>query len=110
VPSGRPRIYRSQRTGRERLTAEERKSVPLRKDAEESVVPLNSVEEIAVREVAMKKLEIELDPKSLLPLSEVVRRYIDAVLELKDGNKAKTALALGVGRTTIYRKLGLREK
>jgi two-component system response regulator HydG len=40
-----------------------------------------------------------------LPLDEVERRYILAVLEANDGNRAKTAEQLGIGSATLYRKL-----
>jgi DNA-binding NtrC family response regulator len=56
-----------------------------------------------------KKFEVVLDPKNPECLASVVRRYIDTIFDQCDGNKAKTAEALGVGRTTIYRKLGLRK-
>ncbi|HEX2060099.1 MAG TPA: sigma 54-interacting transcriptional regulator [Thermoanaerobaculia bacterium] len=40
-----------------------------------------------------------------LPLDEVERRYILAVLEANDGNRRKTAEQLGIGEATLYRKL-----
>jgi len=40
-----------------------------------------------------------------LPLDEVERRYILAVLEANDGNRKKTAEQLGIGEATLYRKL-----
>ncbi len=55
----------------------------------------------------MKKFEVDLNPSHIVPLDVVVERYIEAVLELEGGNKAKASAALGIGRTTIYRKLGL---
>lgn len=81
----------------------------LRKDADESVVPLNESTPGAVAEKVMKKFEVDLDPKNTESLASVIKRYILAVFEEFDGNKAKTAEALGIGRTTIYRKLGLRK-
>lgn len=98
----RPRIYGSQRLGRE--------GISLRKDADESVVPLNDSPEAAVEGgIVKEKFEVELDPLNLVPLKVVIERYIQTVLALKNANKAKTAEALGIGRTTIYRKLGLRK-
>jgi two-component system, NtrC family, response regulator HydG len=40
-----------------------------------------------------------------MPLEEVERRYILAVLEANDGNRKKTAEQLGIGEATLYRKL-----
>ncbi|MFP5246091.1 MAG: sigma 54-interacting transcriptional regulator [Thermoanaerobaculia bacterium] len=40
-----------------------------------------------------------------LPLDEVERRYILAVLDANDGNRKKTAEQLGIGEATLYRKL-----
>ncbi|TNE84546.1 MAG: sigma-54-dependent Fis family transcriptional regulator [Deltaproteobacteria bacterium] len=41
----------------------------------------------------------------LLPLDEVERRHILAVLRAHNGNKAEAARTLGIGRKTLYRKL-----
>lgn len=40
-----------------------------------------------------------------LPLDEVERRYILAVLDANEGNRKKTAEQLGIGEATLYRKL-----
>ena len=40
-----------------------------------------------------------------LPLAEVERRYILAVLEANGGNRKRTAAQLGIGEATLYRKL-----
>ena len=40
-----------------------------------------------------------------LPLEEVERRYILAVLEANGGNRKNTAEQLGIGEATLYRKL-----
>jgi transcriptional regulator with PAS, ATPase and Fis domain len=42
---------------------------------------------------------------AVLPLSEVEREYILAVLELNGGNQTRTAKQLGIGSATLYRKL-----
>lgn len=42
----------------------------------------------------------------LLPLAEVERRYIRQVLEKVEGNKRRAADILGIGRRTLYRKIG----
>ncbi len=45
------------------------------------------------------------DPRELVSLEEVERRYILRVLEAVGGNKAQAARILGLGRKTLYRKL-----
>jgi DNA-binding NtrC family response regulator len=40
-----------------------------------------------------------------MPLAEVERQYILAVLDTNDGNRTKTAEQLGIGAATLYRKL-----
>jgi len=42
----------------------------------------------------------------LLPLQEVERRYIEHVLAQVEGNKRRAAEILGIGRRTLYRRLG----
>jgi len=42
----------------------------------------------------------------LPPLAEVERRYIQHVLHKVDGNKRRAASLLGIGRRTLYRRLG----
>ncbi len=44
--------------------------------------------------------------EKLLPLAEVERRYIRYVLEKVGGNKRRAAAVLGIGRRTLYRRLG----
>ncbi len=50
----------------------------------------------------------DLTPENerLLPLAEMEKRYIRHVLETVDGNKRRAAGILGIGRRTLYRKLG----
>ncbi|MCB9674383.1 MAG: sigma-54-dependent Fis family transcriptional regulator [Alphaproteobacteria bacterium] len=48
---------------------------------------------------------VERRSEPLLPLIEVERRHILAVLRSVDGNKAEAARILGIGRKTLYRKL-----
>ena len=45
------------------------------------------------------------DPRELLPMEEVERRYIVRVLEAVGGNKSLAAKTLGFDRKTLYRKL-----
>jgi transcriptional regulator with PAS, ATPase and Fis domain len=40
-----------------------------------------------------------------MPLADVERQYILAVLDANDGNRTKTAEQLGIGAATLYRKL-----
>jgi two-component system, NtrC family, response regulator AtoC len=44
--------------------------------------------------------------EKLLPLAEIERRYISHVLEKMGGNKRQAADILGIGRRTLYRRLG----
>ena len=46
------------------------------------------------------------ESNELIPLQEVERRYIEHVLEQVDGNKRRAAEILGIGRRTLYRRLG----
>ena len=100
------------------------KTRALRKDADESLVPLNEPGTGAVRDtvtkdtvtkdaprkdVVVKKFEVVLDRNKPEPLGSVIQRYIETMLDEFDGNKARTAEALGIGRTTVYRKMGLRK-
>jgi two-component system response regulator HydG len=45
------------------------------------------------------------DPRELLPLEEVERRYLLRVMEAVGGNKTLAARILGMDRKTLYRKL-----
>jgi two-component system response regulator HydG len=42
---------------------------------------------------------------NIVPLAEVERQTILNALERLNGNKLMTARALGIGKTTLYRKL-----
>jgi DNA-binding NtrC family response regulator len=44
-----------------------------------------------------------------LPLAAVECAYVQHVLDLMHGNKARAARILGIDRKTLYRKLGLNE-
>ncbi|MFO7784777.1 MAG: sigma-54-dependent transcriptional regulator [Thermodesulfobacteriota bacterium] len=46
------------------------------------------------------------DKEKLLPLAEVERRYIRHVLNEVGGNKRRASAILGIGRRTLYRRLG----
>jgi two-component system response regulator HydG len=46
------------------------------------------------------------DLEELVSLEEVEKRYILKVLQAAGGNKSLAAKQLGVGRRTLYRKLG----
>ncbi|MGE4404420.1 sigma-54-dependent transcriptional regulator [Pseudomonas sp.] len=57
------------------------------------------------------ELLARLSDGPLLPtLDELERRYIDYVLKQVDGNKRRGAALLGIGRRTLYRRLGEREE
>ena len=45
------------------------------------------------------------DPKEVLSLDEIERRYIYRVIKILGGNKARAAELLGVDRRTLYRRL-----
>jgi len=67
-----------------------------------------AVEDLPARIVDYRPATVDLSPEEpelLLPMHEVERRYIDRVLELTGGNKARTARILGFDRRTLYRKL-----
>jgi len=49
------------------------------------------------------------DPTELVTLEEVEHRYIERVLQAAGGNKTMAAQILGLDRTTLYRKLHVRE-
>ncbi len=48
--------------------------------------------------------------EKLIPLAEIERRYINHVLKSVNGNKRKAAGILGIGRRTLYRRLGEKEE
>lgn len=50
------------------------------------------------------------DPRDLITLEELERRYIRRVLETVRGNKTEAAKILGLDRKTLYRKLERNEK
>ena len=57
------------------------------------------------------ELLARLSDGPLLPtLDELERRYIAYVLKQVDGNKRRAAALLGIGRRTLYRRLGEREE
>ena len=55
------------------------------------------------------KIEFDLDDKKAPTLEEVEDEYLQKLLLVTDGNKTRTAERAGIGRTTLYRKLGLRK-
>jgi two-component system response regulator HydG len=51
------------------------------------------------------QLIVGTDPRDLVPLAELERRYVRRVLAAVAGNKTQAAKILGVERRTLYRKL-----
>lgn len=51
-------------------------------------------------------LHAALEQDALPSLGELERQYIELVLKQMDGNKRQAAEALGIGRRTLYRRLG----
>lgn len=45
------------------------------------------------------------DTKTIVPLEQVEKQAILAALELTGGNRVKAAELLGIGKTTMYRKV-----
>jgi two-component system response regulator HydG len=59
-----------------------------------------------VREFKATRVLVESDdPRELLPMAEVERRYVMRVLAAVGGNKTMAAEVLGFDRRTLYRKL-----
>lgn len=52
--------------------------------------------------------EVSLEPGRAPTLKQLERAYIERILALAGNNKAKAVKMLGIGRTTLYRKLGMR--
>jgi DNA-binding NtrC family response regulator len=50
------------------------------------------------------------DPSELVSLEEMERRYIQQVLDATNGSRAMAAKILGVDRSTLWRKLGAKDK
>jgi DNA-binding NtrC family response regulator len=55
-------------------------------------------------------LGLMIDGPLLPTLDELEMRYIRHVLERVDGNKRRAAALLGIGRRTLYRRLGEKEQ
>jgi two-component system response regulator HydG len=45
------------------------------------------------------------EPEEILPLHELERRAIERMLQATDGDKVNAARLLGIGKTTLYRRL-----
>ena len=79
----------------------------------ERAVVLTNYDKIAVEDLPNKirmynSSQIVIDghnPKELVSLAELERRYITHVMENVDGNKTLAARVLGIDRKTLYRKL-----
>lgn len=55
---------------------------------------------------AGRLLDAALEQDALPSLNELERQYIELVLKQMDGNKRQAAETLGIGRRTLYRRLG----
>ena len=55
-------------------------------------------------------LGLMIDGPLLPTLDELELRYIQHVLERVEGNKRRAAALLGIGRRTLYRRLGEKEQ
>jgi two-component system, NtrC family, response regulator AtoC len=55
---------------------------------------------------SIDKQVLTTENEKLLPLADVERRYIRHVLGKVEGNKRRAADILGIGRRTLYRKIG----
>lgn len=83
------------------------------RNAIERAVALTRYEQIAVDDLpdrirAHESTHVVIgseDPRELVPMEEVERRYILHVLKAVAGNKALAARVLGIDRRTLYRKL-----
>jgi two-component system response regulator HydG len=79
----------------------------------ERAVALTRHREIAVEDLPdrirehthVRLVVAEQDPRELVPLEEVERRYIRHVVRAVGGNKSEAAKILGLDRKTLYRKL-----
>jgi len=56
-------------------------------------------------EVSGRNTRTNLELSGIIPLSEVERRTIEETLKLVAGNKPTAARLLGIGKSTLYRKL-----
>lgn len=79
----------------------------------ERAVTLCRHSELAVEDLPKKVRDAEPsrpiladeDPRELVPMEEIERRYILRVFETTDQNKSLAAKVLGFDRKTLYRKL-----
>jgi len=68
-----------------------------------SIITLRDLpDEVSGRNI---RTNLELSGISVIPLSEVERRTIEETLKLVAGNKPTAARLLGIGKSTLYRKL-----
>jgi two-component system response regulator HydG len=67
---------------------------------------VNSVVDGQASDLSLQAKHVVLDGRSkILPLAEVEKQTILNALEQLNGNKLLTARVLGIGKTTLYRKL-----
>lgn len=59
-----------------------------------------------IQDYQSQKITLSIDdPKQILPMAEIEKRYISQVLAAAKGNKTLAAKLLGFDRTTLYRKM-----
>jgi DNA-binding NtrC family response regulator len=76
----------------------------------QSLVPESSDLDTASKDILVplqsgKVLLTELESNKILPFDEVEKRVLQHALNLTKGNVSQAAKELGIGRTTLYRKL-----
>jgi len=90
------RFEEEQSAGRERIATEQLRAM---------AAAAGSPAKILLSPERRQTVAFEEGPTNILPLMEVERRAIMRTLEYARGDRAVTANLLGIGRTTLYRKL-----
>lgn len=57
--------------------------------------------------LSFRVVRIKIPGKGVKSLAEVEKQHILEVLDLNEGNQARTAVQLGIGTATLYRRLKL---
>jgi transcriptional regulator of acetoin/glycerol metabolism len=67
--------------------------------------PASNESAAAASQIAPSSIETQPQVASIIPLMELERRAIINALDYTKGDRAVAAHLLGIGRTTLYRKL-----